>query len=89
MMVAMVPGKDGVPWYLCPRCWEDGLKPTRELVTTVEVRESYSPTNDLHVGSDPPGLKAHTYEYTTRERLTTEEAAKIKTKRRARSGGAR
>ncbi len=26
MMVGMAAGKDGQPWWLCPRCWEDGLR---------------------------------------------------------------
>lgn len=25
MMVAMAPGKDGTEWFLCPRCFQDGL----------------------------------------------------------------
>ncbi len=39
MMVAMVPGKDGVRWFLCPRCWEDGLQSMRvtKVITNTGV----------------------------------------------------
>lgn len=26
VLVAMVPGRDGKAWFLCVRCWSDGLK---------------------------------------------------------------
>lgn len=37
MMVPMEPGRDGKPWYLCPKCFEDGVKPMREKVVTVRA----------------------------------------------------
>lgn len=45
MMAAMVPGKDGKEWFLCPRCWEDGVKPTHvKVVTHLDGGESVSPS---------------------------------------------
>lgn len=27
VMLEMAPGPDGIPWYLCPKCWFEGLHP--------------------------------------------------------------
>lgn len=27
ILIGMEPGKDGMPWWLCVRCWADGLHP--------------------------------------------------------------
>lgn len=27
IMVEMEPGRDGKPWWLCKRCWKEGLPP--------------------------------------------------------------
>lgn len=46
-MMAMVPGKDKKPWWLCGRCWIDGIKsmhlpakPKPELVVSTEMGEA-------------------------------------------------
>ncbi len=35
-LIEMAPGPDGVPWYLCPRCWLEGLmaEPKKESKST-------------------------------------------------------
>ncbi len=42
-LIEMAPGPDGVPWYLCPRCWLDGLmaiaEPKKKSTSTGRVAE--------------------------------------------------
>lgn len=37
--IEMKPGKDGIPWFLCLRCWMDGIRPMNRIgeVPHVEV----------------------------------------------------
>jgi len=44
-LMEMQPGRDGAPWYLCPRHWFDGLRPNdpRQIGTGRVVVESANP----------------------------------------------
>lgn len=39
-MVEMVPGKDGILWYLCVRCWIEGLRSRLPAEATAVVSKS-------------------------------------------------
>lgn len=36
VMLAMVPGKDGKDWSLCPKCWIDGTRSMHDVRAIVE-----------------------------------------------------
>jgi len=42
LFVQMMPGKDGKPWWLCFRCWLDGVRPMakNDVVKTAKVKAS-------------------------------------------------
>jgi hypothetical protein len=45
ILLAMSPGDDGLPWYLCVRCWLDGLMQGKESrATGITEAEPAPPT---------------------------------------------
>lgn len=48
--IAMRPGHDGKPWWLCGGCWRDGVKPTKlgaMVVTPAKPRRDDEHTSSL------------------------------------------
>ncbi len=52
VLLAMVPGKDKKEWFLCPRCWIDGIRPMND------VRDIVEPADLPRVGTVPASSPA-------------------------------
>jgi len=52
VLVEMKPGEDGMPWYLCVRCWIEGAHPkTKQMPIATGVLEREPP-------APPPSKRA-------------------------------
>lgn len=45
VLIGMEPGRDGLPWWLCRRCWADGLATRKAEVAVVAVTPAPDASN--------------------------------------------
>lgn len=51
--VEMKPGRDGIPWFLCLRCWLDGVRPMSRIGAPVGEAAPTSGIEPAHQANLP------------------------------------
>lgn len=85
ILVEMEPGRDGQPWFLCGRCYVDGLKPTYEdKVTVLDGGVSVQPsTGDRTQWTITRTTRSPAKDETANFDRMTEGPAKVRPKKRS------